>query len=66
MTKKDPTRSGWVVASPWYRSGTLSGHVTLGSLQKSKALVGMVPLVLGGETVLPQRSVCGVTQVLEW
>lgn len=66
MTKKDPTHSSWVVASLWYRPGTLSGHVALGALQKSKALVGMVPLVLGGETELPQRSACGVTLVLEW
>lgn len=58
MTKKDTTPSNWAVASP--------RHVALGALQKSKALVGMVSLVLGEETALTQRIACGVTLILEW
>lgn len=66
MTKKDITHSNWVVASPRHRPGTLPGHVTLGALTKSKALVGMVCLVLGEETAQAQRSAYGVTLILEW
>lgn len=38
---------------------------TLGALEDSKALLGAIVLVLGGETVLPQRRTRGVTPALE-
>lgn len=62
MTKRDITYSNWVVTSPRHRPGTVP--VILGALTKSKALVGMVSLVLGEETALAQRNACVVTLIM--